>query len=314
MQMNMTAIKREQNLEYQHNDNLSTWLDNFLYDRKAQGLAPGTIHFYKTKLALFADFCASKLITQITQITATDLREYLLHMEEMGHNPGGRHGCYRTVKTFLYWWEDEVEPEGWTNPIRKIKPPNLTIEPLEPAKIDDIKAMVETCEKTFTGLRDKAMLLGLLDSGARAKEFLEIKIDDYNQFSGEILIRQGKGRKYRTVFLGKITRKAVRAYLRNRTDTSNSLWTTRNGEPMTYFGLREIVKRRAKKARIKTPSLHSFRRAFAINMLRAGVDVFSLQKLMGHADLQVLRRYLAQTKDDIAQAHRIGSPVDNAKF
>jgi site-specific recombinase XerD len=54
------------------------------------------------------------------------------------------------------------------------------------------------------------------------------------------------------------------------------------------------------------------KRDFAINMLRAGVDVFRLQKLMGHADLQVLRRYLAQTTEDIAQAYRIGGPVDNS--
>jgi hypothetical protein len=49
-------------------------------------------------------------------------------------------------------------------------------------------------------------------------------------------------------------------------------------------------------------------------MLWAGVDVFSLQKLMEPADLQVLRRYLAQTTDDIAQAHRVGGPVDNNKL
>jgi len=41
------------------------------------------------------------------------------------------------------------------------------------------------------------------------------------------------------------------------------------------------------------------------------MDVYSLQKLMGHADLQVLRRYLAQTTEDIATAHRVSSPVDN---
>jgi hypothetical protein len=62
----------------------------------------------------------------------------------------------------------------------------------------------------------------------------------------------------------------------------------------------------------KIPSLHPFRLVFTINMLRAGVDVFSLQKLMGYTDLQVLRRYLAQTTEDIAQAHQRGSPVDNA--
>jgi site-specific recombinase XerD len=49
--------------------------------------------------------------------------------------------------------------------------------------------------------------------------------------------------------------------------------------------------------------LHSFQRTFALNLLRAGVDIISLEKLMGHDDLQVLRRYLAQTTDDIAEAH-----------
>ncbi|OGO66617.1 MAG: hypothetical protein A2030_11975 [Chloroflexi bacterium RBG_19FT_COMBO_50_10] len=174
--------------------------------------------------------------------------------------------------------------------------------------------MIETCDKTFYGLRDKAVLLGLLDSGSRAKEFLGIKLYDYNQFTGEILIRHGKGGKSRTIFFGKITRRAVRAYINSCTDFCDALWITGGGEQLTYFGLREIVRRRAKRAKIKTPSLHSFRRAFAINMLRAGVDVFSLQKLMGHADLQVLHRYLAQSLDDIAHAHRIGSPVDNHKL
>ena len=60
--------------------------------------------------------------------------------------------------------------------------------------------------------------------------------------------------------------------------------------------------------------LNASRQTFALNMLRAGVDIFSLQKLMGHADLQVLRRYLAQTTDDIAKAHRLGSPVDRGEL
>jgi site-specific recombinase XerD len=85
-------------------------------------------------------------------------------------------------------------------------------------------------------------------------------------------------------------------------------------ERLECGGLRGVLGRRAKQAGVYEPSLHSFRRAFAINMLRAGADIFSLQKLMGHADLQVLRRYLAQTTDDRAQAHRIGSPMDNHKL
>jgi site-specific recombinase XerD len=56
------------------------------------------------------------------------------------------------------------------------------------------------------------------------------------------------------------------------------------------------------------------RRAYAINLHRADVDVFSLQKLMVHADLQLLRRYLAQTTEDITQAHRVGSPMDKNRI
>jgi integrase/recombinase XerD len=73
-----------------------------------------------------------------------------------------------------------------------------------------------------------------------------------------------------------------------------------------------VVRRRALKAGLdKEPSLHSFRRAFAIGALRGGVDLMSLQRLLGHADLSVIRRYLAQTEDDLQAAHRKGSPVDN---
>ena len=96
--------------------------------------------------------------------------------------------------------------------------------------------------------------------------------------SGEVYIHRGKGQKPRTVFLGKTSRKALRSYMKRRTDNNLALWVTVDGERLAYGGLRGIVIRRAKQAEVKTPSLHSFRRAFAINMLRAGVDVFSLQK------------------------------------
>jgi site-specific recombinase XerD len=106
----------------------------------------------------------------------------------------------------------------------------------------------------------------------------------------------------------------MRGYLKLRQDNSTALWVSQYVERISYWGLNEIIDRLVRKAWVRKPTLHSFRRAFAINMLRAGVDVFSLQKLMGHADLQVLRRYLVQTTDDIAQAHRIGSPGDNNRL
>jgi site-specific recombinase XerD len=69
--------------------------------------------------------------------------------------------------------------------------------------------LCETCpNNTFTGIRDRAIFLSLLDTGARASKFLNLNLEDINPITGEILIREGKGRKPRTVFIGQKSRKA----------------------------------------------------------------------------------------------------------
>ena len=84
-----------------------------------------------------------------------------------------------------------------------------------------------------------------------------------------------------------------------------------NKERLGYSGLRLKLQRRAQKAGVAHQPPHSFRRYFTLEMLRNGVDVFSLQLLMGHADIQVLRRYLKQVNQGLLEVHRKASPVDN---
>ncbi len=106
----------------------------------------------------------------------------------------------------------------------------------------------------------------------------------------------------------------MRAYLAHRHDNCPALWITASGDRLQYWGLREVLRRRSRMAGIRPPQIHAFRRAFALNCLRAGMDLFTLQLLMGHADLQVLRRYLAQTDEDARKAHALASPVDTLWF
>ena len=312
----MTRIDLNQwlNTEIMGDDVISDWAETFLMDRKVQNMSKGTLYFYKAKLKLFQEYCQQIVVNHITQLTPNIVRNYLIYLEGQGHNPGGVHACYRVVKTFLYWWEKEVEPEDWKNPIRKVKAPKIAIEPLEPVSIAQIEKLLEVCSSNeFHNLRDKALLFFLLDTGARASETCAINLADIDLRSGSILIRSGKGRKPRIVFLGKKSRKALRSYLRmwSLKDTGEKpLWITHKGTRLTYWGLNEVVRRRAKEAGIDKPHLHDFRRAFALNFLRNGGDIYSLQKLMGHADLQVLQRYLAQTEEDIKIAHNKYSPVD----
>jgi integrase/recombinase XerD len=292
---------------------LESWLEAFLNDRKAQNFSPGTLHFYRSKLAHFAQFCEGRAITQVHQVSADELRRFLLWLADTHHNPGGVNACYRAVKAFLRWhWEENDLPGK--PPISKVKPPKVPQEALEPVQLADVGKLLEACKgKQLLDLRDRAIFLTLLDTGSRAAELLALDLEDLDLVSGALLIRQGKGRKPRTVYASQDTRKALRAYVKARGDNCAALWVTDGATRLTYFGLRSMVARRSKQAGIEAPELHAFRRAFALIMLRSGVDVYSLQSLMGHADLQVLRRYLKQEDSDLQAAHVKGSPVDRLK-
>jgi integrase/recombinase XerD len=297
-------------------DYLLNWVEAFLIDRKAAGVTDGTLRFYRQKIKLFSDYCDAQAVKQIGQINPPFLRQFLLYLEETGHNPGGRHAAFRTIRAFFLWYEDEVEPQGWSNPIHKVKAPKVPMEPLEPVSFETITLMINACQRnTFTGDRDAAILLCLLDTGARASEFLSVNLEDINQARGDILIRQGKGRKPRTVYFGKQSKRALRRYLNHRRDDCAALWVTHprfSSERLGYDGLRGILTRRAQEANVEEPSAHDFRRAFALSMLRNRTDIFTLAKLMGHEGICVLQRYLKQTNLDTEEDHRRAGPVDNS--
>jgi site-specific recombinase XerD len=256
-------------------------LEAFLRDRTSSNLAAGTVNYYREKLTKFITFCQGQQIQYTTQITPDVIRSYMLYMTDVRHNGKGNvHSFYRSLRAMLYWYENEYEPDGWKNPIKKVKAPKQSNEVLEPVSGDDISKLLSTCETgTYFGDRDYAIILTLFDTGARAHEFLNINLSDMD-LDGGIIIKHGKGDKPRTVYIGKTTRKAIRKYLKHRQDNLPYLWITeQNDDQLTYDGLRAIFSRRAKNANIKPPTIHSFRRAFALTMLRNGVDIFSLQKL-----------------------------------
>jgi site-specific recombinase XerD len=289
---------------------LATLAAGFLMERKTRNVTDGTIEYYRDNLKPFLAWADAQAITDINQLTPAVIREYIFFLEEAGHNPGGIHAFYRTLRAFLRWYADEFDRLDF-NPLRKVKAPKVPQEPLIPVSLENVRELLQACKgDKFTAIRDRIILLFLLDTGARANEVLQVNRDDLNTITGDVLIRQGKGRKPRTVFLGHQSRRAMRAYLKQRDDKSAALFVTNDGERLTYNGLRAVITRRAKIAGIKPPSLHSFRRAFALNMLRNGIDLITLSRLMGHTDLQILKRYLAQNPDDLRAAHSQASPVD----
>jgi site-specific recombinase XerD len=290
---------------------LGVWLEAFLIDRRSQNLSPKTLKYYRINLETFSRYCETQAVSTLEQVSPDVLRRFLIWLEETGHNAGGAHGHYRAVRAFLIWYEQENEPENWRNPIRKVKPPKVGKEILEPVSLETVSALLENCGADFYGMRDKALLLFLLDTGARASEVSAMNVKDVNVVTGEALIQHGKGDKARKVYLGVKSRKAIRSYLRIRTDGGAALFVGKTRERLTYDGIRQVIERRVKSAKVGPVTCHSFRRAFAINCLRAGMNIYTLKELMGHEDLQVLQRYLKVTEADAESAHRLYAPVDN---
>lgn len=286
-------------------------LEAWLRDCRGRQLSRHTLLYYQVQIERFADFCETMGITEIEKITADAIRSYLIHLQDTGHNVGGLRTRYIAIKAYLFWYEREFEPEDWKNPINKVKMPKVPPRPIDPITIEQLRALLATCESNFVGIRDSALLKFLLDTGSRVEETTLVQRSDVDIYSGAVLIRQGKGGKPRYVYLGKKSLRALRKYLQRRDDVNPSLWVTSAGHSLAKSSIQGMLVRRAELAGIPTRSAHKFRKAFSTIMSKA-VDVFSLSMLTGDT-LEVLdKHYVARNDEAAMRAYfRGGSPVDN---
>lgn len=305
------TIRAESHLRLVPCSGLSDQIREFLIDREARGLSIYTLTWYRQQLGHLRTFLIVHGIDDVEDITATTLRSFLIDFAQT-HNPGGTHGIYRAARAFLNWYA--VENEEWRNPFAKVRAPKVPQDPLEPVSLDHLKAMLAACpRRSLLGERDRAIMMFLLDSGCRRGEFLALNVRDVNLGTGAVLVRRGKGSKWRTAFIGAKTRRALLRYLRHRRNLADTdpLWVNEEGQRLSPTALRAVLIRRAIDANVPAPSPHMFRRGFAITVLRNGCNLVTLQRLLGHSDLSTISRYLKHVQGDLAAAHAKMGPVDS---
>ena len=104
-------------------------VNSFISERYSRGLSKRTIQYYQDTLNQFCGWLKGMGVVNAEEITPEIIRQYLLTLESTGHNAGGIHAHYRSVKAFINWYWDEIEPKI-KNPINKVKSPRVTIKPL----------------------------------------------------------------------------------------------------------------------------------------------------------------------------------------
>lgn len=283
-------------------------LEIFLTSREAKRATRDTLHWYRSRLTRFVHFLAQRGILSPQEITPNHVRQFIAEMQRRNLSDWYVHGHARAVKTFLrFLYQDGVITH---DPASRVEMPKLDHRILPALSPEDVRKLLAACSTE----RDTAIVLCLLDTGLRASEFVSLNVGDVDVKTGAILVRRGKGRKERVVFLGAKSRRALLKYLSRRKESTpdSPLWpSSTSGERLTPHGLRLLLGRLGRRAGVKPCSPHTFRRTFALWSLRSGMNVYALQQLMGHSDLSILRKYLALVQEDLAEAHRRYGAVDH---
>ncbi|MGH2481367.1 MAG: tyrosine-type recombinase/integrase, partial [Ktedonobacteraceae bacterium] len=159
----------------------------------------------------------------------------------------------------------------------------------------------------LAGQRDFAMLHLLYATGMRVSELVSLNLADFHCEQATVLCpgRQGRSKRERTLPLPTATVEATRCYLErarpqlaSRHPTEQALFLNHHGERLTRQGFWLIIKGYARQAGITEITPHVLRHSFAVLMLREGMELRSVQELLGHAHLsttQVYSRVVAET-------------------
>jgi site-specific recombinase XerD len=175
----------------------------------------------------------------------------------------------------------------------RVEPRGRAVEP------EELAALFKVCaeDESPAGRRDAALFAVLYGGGLRRAEVCGLDLADFDAEDCSVTVRAGKGRRDRTVYLPESVCQHLQAWIEVREDEPGPLFcpvrmtgevpiSRLRGETLWY-----ILKRRQRQAGLVGITPHSFRRRYVSTLLEAGVDLLTVQDLVGHANAVTTARY-----------------------
>lgn len=292
-------------------------LEDWEISLRARAVSPKTLEAYIPAVTQLKSYLDRRHVSDdIAMISRAHVQGYLAGLTDAGRKPGTVHARYRALNTFFTWLTDRAHAIP-ANPMADIEPPILVETPMPLLTKEQLNRLIDSLAKdrTFQGIRDHALVLFMIDTGARRSEVCGMKYTPKDAETNDILdLRQGlirlygKGRKQRIVHVGARTADALARYRRARAKIRQGyrqeFWLTVKG-PLLPNTLYQIVKNRGKAIGIEGLRPHLFRNYFAHAFLSAGGQESDLMALAGWESAAMVRRYAKSAQQERAiDSHR----------
>ena len=301
------------------------WVNRFLDVQCVRGLAPLTLRAYAHALLHFVRWWSGQpgvdvLSLSADQFTEATLADYVRAQLQEPSRPGPECINQRSAmlrRLFRFYFQQEM-PQGpyrlqrnWMrhSPLGygrgrvavaadlKLKVPRRVIVPLQAEQVARFWKSFRTC-------RDLAIVALMLLNGLRSREVLGLRLADLLFSEAQVRVR-GKGGRLRLLPLPPETIHILQCWLkieRPLTDSPEvfvSLKGPARGCPMTPAGLRSLFRHHRAQSGVPEANPHRFRHTFGSDMIRAGVSLPALMRLLGHAHIQTTLLYIQLTPQDV---------------
>lgn len=292
------------------NNKLSVFQYAWYNDCHGNGLRQSTIAVYRQRLERVTAHLPDD---SLSSLTPQNVLAVFSEARKDGLSSNTIHGWYRSIRTFSRWLCDQEYTE--VDLLAKLKAPRTDKVIKKPLPLDDVKRLLTQCQgNNITDVRDNALMLVALDTGARLAELASMTVEGITD-DGAITLSNTKSRRDRTVFITPSTHKAVKAYLRKAKISDGALWQSERGVPLSKIGIQQIFRRRGIASGVKAGP-HRWRRTAATGWVEGGADVETVRLLLGHSSLNTTQVYLGLDEKAIQETfqkttitNRLGKPI-----
>jgi site-specific recombinase XerD len=270
----------------------------FLMYKKASGLSERTTRDYENILNHFF-----RLYPNGMETPRQSCLEYLTRYA----NPYSYNQRIAYLKCFWDWCISEEIIPGKMHPLAKMKKRKTQGRIVQLEEREVARLLKQPDLTRYTGLRDHALMCLQLDTGIRPSEALQLVPDDFKADKQEIVVRAeiSKTRQARTLPISAPTAKEILTLLKVRPNEWGdvNIFCSENGSAFTVSAWSRRVTNYSKSAGLERLTSYSLRHTAALLLLRRGADAFTVQRMLGHADMQMTRHYINLTREDVRRNH-----------